>query len=122
MTPREALFIISVAARLVDLHPSTLRKYERVGFLEPSRVGGKLRLYSTEDIDRLRQIKHLVEDRSVNLAGVELALDLTSRLGLLREALRRETDSREARHQMRLLVDQMLALVGVSHSQEEVDA
>ena len=74
MSDREALYIISVAARLVDMHPSTLRKYERVGFLEPSRLGGKLRLYSVEDIQRLRQIKYLVEVRGINLAGIELAL------------------------------------------------
>jgi MerR family transcriptional regulator/heat shock protein HspR len=75
-----ALYVISVAARLVELHPTTLRKYERVGFLEPSRTPGRTRLYSHEDIQRLQQIKRLVEQRDVNLAGVELALQLTSQL------------------------------------------
>lgn len=88
---RDALYIISVAARLVDMHPSTLRKYERVGFLEPSRLGGKLRLYSVEDITRLRQIKYLVEERGVNIAGIEMALELTDGLLQLHEALCRET-------------------------------
>src|ERR671932_140234 len=78
----EALYVISVAARLVELHPTTLRKYERVGFLEPSRTPGRTRLYSHEDIRRLRQIKRLVEEREINLAGVQMALDLTT---LLRE-------------------------------------
>src|SRR5579872_6528051 len=73
----DALYVISVAARLVELHPTTLRKYERVGFLEPSRTPGRTRLYSLEDIRRLRQIKHLVEEREMNLAGVQMALDLT---------------------------------------------
>jgi MerR family transcriptional regulator/heat shock protein HspR len=77
-----ALYVISVAARLVELHPTTLRKYERVGFLEPSRTPGRTRLYSHEDIRRLRQIKQLVEEREINLAGVQMALDLTT---LLRE-------------------------------------
>jgi MerR family transcriptional regulator, heat shock protein HspR len=77
-----ALYVISVAARLVELHPTTLRKYERVGFLEPSRTPGRTRLYSHADIRRLRQIKRLVEDREINLAGVQMALDLTE---LLRE-------------------------------------
>ena len=77
-----ALYVISVAARLVELHPTTLRKYERVGFLEPSRTPGRTRLYSHADIRRLRQIKHLVDEREINLAGVQMALDLTS---LLRE-------------------------------------
>ncbi len=72
--------MISVAARLVELHPTTLRKYERVGFLEPSRTPGRTRLYSHEDIRRLRQIKHLVEEREMNLAGVQMALDLTELL------------------------------------------
>src|SRR5918911_1822441 len=78
----DALYVISVAARLVELHPTTLRKYERVGFLEPSRTPGRTRLYSREDIRRLRQIKQLVEEREMNLAGVQMALDLTE---LLRE-------------------------------------
>src|SRR5215467_11001151 len=76
----DALYVISVAARLVELHPTTLRKYERVGFLEPSRTPGRTRLYSSEDIRRLRQIKHLVEEREINLAGVQMALDLSNTL------------------------------------------
>jgi MerR family transcriptional regulator/heat shock protein HspR len=83
----DALYVISVAARLVELHPTTLRKYERVGFLEPSRTPGRTRLYSHEDIRRLRQIKHLVEDREMNLAGVQMALDLTELLSELSNAL-----------------------------------
>ena len=53
---REAVFIISVAARLVEMHPSTLRKYERCGLLEPCRMSGRLRLYSPEEIDRLLEL------------------------------------------------------------------
>src|SRR5215204_2022255 len=75
-----ALYVISVAARLVEMHPTTLRKYERVGFLEPSRTAGRTRLYSLDDIRRLRQIKRLVEERDMNLAGVQMALDLTETL------------------------------------------
>src|SRR5438309_8864936 len=85
----DALYVISVAARLVELHPTTLRKYERVGFLEPSRTPGRTRLYSHADIRRLRQIKHLVEEREMNLAGVQMALDLTE---LLRETDRAVED------------------------------
>jgi MerR family transcriptional regulator/heat shock protein HspR len=107
---REALYIISVAARLVDMHPSTLRKYERIGFLEPSRLGGKLRLYSAEDIERLRQIKYLVEERGVNLAGIELALELTEGLHQLKRALQ-DVDGKGAR-QLRPLVDRALRLLG----------
>src|SRR6266540_2204632 len=86
MAPRysEPLFVISVAARLVEMHPQTLRKYEREGLIAPSRTSGNLRLYSDQDIERLRQVKYLVEERGLNLAGVQLALELTKRLRALR--------------------------------------
>lgn len=80
----EPLFVISVAARLVEMHPQTLRKYEREGLIAPSRTTGNLRLYSDRDIERLRQVKYLVEERGLNLAGVQLALELTLRLRELR--------------------------------------
>lgn len=82
MAPRysEPLFVISVAARLVEMHPQTLRKYEREGLVAPSRTTGNLRLYSDRDIERLRQVKYLVEERGLNLAGVQLALELSARL------------------------------------------
>jgi MerR family transcriptional regulator/heat shock protein HspR len=88
----DALYVISVAARLVELHPTTLSKYERVGFLEPSRTPGRTRLYSHDDIRRLRQIKHLVEEREMNLAGVQMALDLTEILSEISDALDQAQD------------------------------
>jgi MerR family transcriptional regulator/heat shock protein HspR len=89
MTPRysEPLFVISVAARLVEMHPQTLRKYEREGLIAPSRTSGNLRLYSDHDIERLRQVKYLVEERGLNLAGVQLALELTQRLRFLQSQI-----------------------------------
>jgi MerR family transcriptional regulator/heat shock protein HspR len=81
----EPLFVISVAARLVQMHPQTLRKYEREGLIVPSRTSGNLRLYSDRDIELLRQVKYLVEDRGLNLAGVQLALELTNKLRSLRD-------------------------------------
>lgn len=83
----EPLFVISVAARLLEMHPQTLRKYEREGLIAPSRTSGNLRLYSDRDIERLRQVKYLVEQRGLNLAGVQLALELTRRLRELRAAV-----------------------------------
>jgi MerR family transcriptional regulator/heat shock protein HspR len=80
----EPLFVISVAARLLKMHPQTLRKYEREGLIAPSRTSGNLRLYSDQDIERLRQVKYLVDERGLNLAGVQLALALTKRLRDLR--------------------------------------
>lgn len=105
-----AVFVISVAARLVELHPNTLRKYERAGLLEPFRTQGKVRLYSPEDIARLRQIKYLVDERGVNLAGVELALALTGRLRELRRRLRQRQDG--VRADLEPVVDEALALLG----------
>ena len=97
MRATDALYVISVAARSVGLHPTTLRKYERVGFLEPSRTPGKTRLYSLQDIRRLRQIKLLVAEREVNLAGVLMALELTDNLRQIEAALETSADLESAK-------------------------
>ncbi len=76
----EGVYIISVAARILEMHPQTLRKYERAGLVRPSRTLGMLRLYSDQDIARLRLIKHLVDDVGMNLAGVEFVLQMFNRL------------------------------------------
>lgn len=75
-----ACFVISVAARLLNVHPQTLRYYERAGLIQPSRSRGNIRLYSSRDIERAQQIKRLIEDLGVNLAGVEVIIKLTERL------------------------------------------
>lgn len=118
MDEREAVFIISVAARLVEMHPSTLRKYERCGLLEPGRMSGRLRLYSPDDIARLRQIKSLVEDRGVNLAGVELALKLTDRVELLRRLAEQDVDIDRLRQQVRVIAEDMLRILGDGDSDD----
>ena len=79
----EPVFIISVAARLLEMHPQTLRKYEREGLIAPSRTTGNLRLYSDEALDRLRQVKFLVNERGLNLAGVQMILELTRHMQAL---------------------------------------
>jgi MerR family transcriptional regulator/heat shock protein HspR len=73
-------YIISVAARMVGVHAQTLRYYERVGLIEPSRSRGNRRLYSFEDLERLRRIKTLVDDLGVNLAGVEVIIRMAGRM------------------------------------------
>ena len=70
------VYIISVAARLIEMHPQTLRKYDRAGLVSPSRTVGMLRLYSDADLVKLRIIKRLVDHYGINLAGVSLILDL----------------------------------------------
>ena len=69
----EGVYIISVAARILEMHPQTLRKYERLGLISPGRTLGMLRLYSREDIRRVLLIRHL-GNMGLNLAGVEFAL------------------------------------------------
>ncbi len=78
--PTEPCFVISVAARMVGLHAQTLRYYERVGLVMPSRSGGRQRLYSMADVERLRRIKTFVDELGVNLAGAEVALKLIDRI------------------------------------------
>ncbi len=74
------VYIISVAARILDMHPQTLRKYERLGLINPGRTVGMLRLYSREDIRQVFLIRHLMENLGLNLAGVEFALNLVENL------------------------------------------
>ena len=76
----EPCFVISIAANMVGVHAQTLRYYERVGLVMPSRSEGKRRLYSPNDIERLRRIKTLTDDMGVNLAGVEVVLKLMERI------------------------------------------
>lgn len=83
----EGIYVISVAARLLKMHPQTLRKYERAGLVRPSRTVGMLRLYSEEDIVRLRLIKHLVGEMGLNLAGVEVALAMFNQMLRLKSGL-----------------------------------
>jgi MerR family transcriptional regulator/heat shock protein HspR len=94
------LYIISVAARLLEMHPQTLRKYERVGLVRPSRTLGMLRLYSQEDIARLRVIKHLVDHVGMNLAGVQFVMGMLIKL---QEAKARQSAAREQRRLIELL-------------------
>ncbi|MFN8523562.1 MAG: helix-turn-helix transcriptional regulator [Chloroflexota bacterium] len=75
-----AVFVISVAARILGVHPQTLRYYERAGLVSPSRSRGNIRLYSARDIERAQQVKRLIEDLGVNLAGVEVIVRLTDRI------------------------------------------
>ena len=70
------LYLISVAARMLDMHPQTLRKYERLGLVRPLRTLGSMRVYSRDELERLRVIKQLVDEHGINLAGVQRLLDI----------------------------------------------
>lgn len=91
------VYVISIAARMLEMHPQTLRKYERVGLVTPSRTVGMLRLYSEEDIAKLRLIRYLTEELGMNIAGVQLVLDLLQRLLHLRRAAWASDDVNEVR-------------------------
>lgn len=92
--PPDAAFVISVAARLVGVHEQTLRYYERAGLVAPARSKGRIRLYSLHDLERVRQIRRLVDDLGVNLAGVEVIMRLTDRIRELEEEIERVRGSR----------------------------
>lgn len=84
----EPVFVISVAARMVNLHPQTLRTYELMGLVKPARSAGNIRLYSQADIEKLRQIQRLTDELGVNLAGVEVILHMRQ----IMEQMRRDTE------------------------------
>jgi MerR family transcriptional regulator/heat shock protein HspR len=85
----EPCYVISVAARIVNLHPQTLRHYESLGLVAPKRSRGNIRLYSPRDIDRLRKITRLTQELGVNLAGVEIILRLSEQVEALQAELTR---------------------------------
>jgi putative heat shock protein hspR len=76
----EPVYLISVVAKVLSIHPQTLRQYEREGLVEPSRTDGKMRLYSEKDLDRIKVILRLTRDLGVNLAGVDVILQLKEQL------------------------------------------
>ena len=78
-------YVISIAARMLGIRPYTLRYYEKIGIIEPSRSRGNVRLYSDRDIAHLRQMKALMEDLGVNLAGVEVILRMAQRVTELQQ-------------------------------------
>lgn len=101
----EPLFVISVAARMVGMHAQSLRNYERIGLIRPSRSRGRVRLYSDADIERLRTIQRMVQDLGVNLAGVEVIMNMRQRM----QRMEREMDL--LRQELQAYRDRMLPAV-----------
>ncbi len=83
----EPRYVISVAARILGMQTHTLRYYERIGIIEPSRSNGNIRLYSESDIIKLRRVQELVEELGVNLAGVEVIMHMAERMGELQRQI-----------------------------------
>jgi len=108
----EDLFFISVAARMLGMHPQTLRKYERLGLVQPSRTIGSMRVYSRDELDRLKTIKKLVGDGGINLAGVQRLLSIAEVVDRIRPLMRDELSSREARR-LAQEFEQLTRLLGI---------
>src|SRR2546428_8488404 len=95
------LYFISVAARMLGMHPQTLRKYERLGLVQPSRTIGSMRLYSRDELERLKLIKRLVDGARINPAGAQRLLGIAAAVQRLPPLMRDEALS--ARDQRRPL-------------------
>jgi MerR family transcriptional regulator, heat shock protein HspR len=92
--PKPDLYLISMAAELLGMHPQTLRKYERLGLVRPPRTLGSMRVYSRDDLDRLRLIKGLVDEAGINLAGVQRLLSIAEVAQRLRPLVRQRPRAR----------------------------
>jgi len=104
-TPEESatVYQISVVAQMVETHPQTLRMYERMGLISPQRTANNIRLYSEEDVERVRRIQHLTQELGVNLAGVEVVFKLLEEIDRLIEERSAREAAREAAIQGRML-------------------
>lgn len=91
LDPREPVYSIGVVVRMVSLHPQTLRNYERWGLIKPGRMGGRVRLYSQTDVERIREIKTGIETMGLNVAGVEVMLKLKAQIVDLQTQVERLT-------------------------------
>lgn len=123
---REPVYLIGVAARICGMHPQTLRLYERLGLVQPHRVGNSKRLYSEADIARLKRIQHLTQHLGVNLAGVEVILRLLERIDRMNqemETIVRETNTRilQLIQEHQLPVDPDMLLIRFERYEDETD-
>lgn len=112
MSIDDDLFFISVAARMLGMHPQTLRKYERLGLVQPSRTIGSMRLYSRDELERLRAIKRLVDEGGINLAGVQRLLSIAEVVQRMRPLMRDEPLSAREARRLTQEVDQLARLLG----------
>jgi MerR family transcriptional regulator/heat shock protein HspR len=111
---KRPLYMISIVAEMFSVHPQTLRAYERQGLIKPARTVGNTRLYSQEDVDRIEMITRLTRDLGVNLAGVEVVLNMREKMEemtrqmentirILREQLKNEMNSVNMQHEATLV-------------------
>jgi len=110
---RADLYFISTAARLLQMHPQTLRKYERLGLVSPSRTIGSMRVYSRDELDRLRLIKHLVDEAGINLAGVQRLLSIAESVQRLRPLVNQDAPRPDARRRIALELKRISDTIGL---------
>ena len=112
-TPQEEFLLISVAARHLGMHPQTLRKYERLGLVRPTRTLGSMRVYSRGELERLRVIKHLVDEAGINLAGVQRLLEVVDAVQRIRPLAISTDGSRASMRRLTQELDRLSAMLGL---------
>jgi MerR family transcriptional regulator/heat shock protein HspR len=113
MAVEHHLYFISMAARLLDMHPQTLRKYERLGLVRPTRTVGSMRVYSQDELDRLKLIKRLVEEEGVNLAGVQRLLTIAETIQRLRPLMQENSSRPEVKRRVAQEIERIGRVVGI---------
>ena len=112
MALEDDYIFISVAARMLGMHPQTLRKYERLGLVQPGRTIGSMRVYSRDELERLRAIKRLVDEAGINLAGVQRLLSIAEVVQRMRPLKRDEPLSTREARRLAQEIDHLCRLLG----------
>jgi MerR family transcriptional regulator/heat shock protein HspR len=108
------LIFISMAARMLGMHPQTLRKYERLGLVQPTRTIGSMRLYSRDELERIKLIKRLVDEAGINLAGVQRLLSIADVVRRLRPLMRDEAlSTRDTKRRVNQELDELSRRLGL---------
>jgi MerR family transcriptional regulator, heat shock protein HspR len=113
MSLEDDLYFISMAARMLGMHPQTLRKYERLGLVQPSRTIGSMRLYSRDELERLRVIKRLVDDAGINLAGVQRLLSIAEVVQRMRPLMGDEPLTARDTRRLSQEFDELIRVLGL---------
>jgi MerR family transcriptional regulator/heat shock protein HspR len=108
----EDIYFISVAARMLGMHPQTLRKYERLGLVQPARTIGSMRLYSRDELERVRVIKRLVEESGINLAGVQRLLSIAKLVQRMRPLVNGEALAARETRRLSQELDELMRMLG----------
>jgi MerR family transcriptional regulator, heat shock protein HspR len=112
-------YFISSAARLLGMHPQTLRKYERLGLVQPTRTVGSMRVYTGEELERLRLIKHLVDELGINLAGVQRLLSIAESVERMRKLSGARLASRAGGRSLEREIERLCNIIGLDRDDED---